>query len=492
MRVFFFVLLSIMITAMNLFSQNRTIDRQPYVAGKFYSADNLTLTRDIEDLFRNCRKSDTGRQVRAIIAPHAGYVFSGKIAASAFSTIPAGTKYSNIFVIGSSHVMSFDGASVYSTGDFLTPLGKLAVNRDIASKLIKDNKVFDFPATAHAQEHSLEVQLPFIQYYFKDTVSIVPIIIGSQKAATIKQIAEALTPYFTPENLFVISSDFSHYPPYEEARETDLETALALASGKPAFFLSALEKNAARKINGMVTSMCGWTSGLVLMYLAEGNDNLEFNLIDYSNSGDSPYGGKREVVGYHAISLFEKTKVEQDFSFTEDEKKQLFSLARNSIMARFDNVKGPQDAENLSPRLGEQLGVFVTLKVDGALRGCIGRFVSSDPLYEAVKSSAVSSAFGDPRFTPLSREEFEKANIEITVLGPLQKIDSINDLVLGRHGIYIKKDNRSGTMLPQVATENGWTREQFLGYTSRDKVGIGWDGWKEAELYVYDGIVLEE
>lgn len=492
MRAFFFVFLLITDTAMSLFSQYKTIDRQPYVAGRFYPDDKQTLRNDLEDLFREYSNYETGTTVRGIIAPHAGYVFSGKTAAAAFSTIPRDAEYNNIFIIGSSHVMSFDGASVYSTGDFITPLGKLAVNRDIASKLIKDNTVFDFPVTAHEKEHSLEVQLPFIQHYFKNAVSIVPIIIGSQKAATIKQIAEALRPYFTPENLFIISSDFSHYPPYDKAREADRETALAIASGKPAFFLSALEKNAAKKINGMVTSMCGWTSGLTLMYLAEGNENIEFKLIEYSNSGDSPYGGKSEVVGYHAIALLEKTNDVNTFSFSEDEKKQLFSLARDSIKARFDNVKVTQHTEKLSPRLSEQLGVFVTLKIDGALRGCIGRFLSSDPLYVAVKSSAVSSAFNDPRFTPLSREEFEKADIEITVLGPLKKINSINELVLGRHGIYIKKDNRSGTMLPQVATEHGWTREEFLGYTSRDKAGIGWDGWKDAELFVYDGIVLQE
>ena len=138
------------------------------------------------------------------------------------------------------------------------------------------------------------------------------------------------------------------------------------------------------------------------------------------------------------------------------------------------------------------LGAFVTLKTDGNLRGCIGRFISSDPLYEVVNASAVSSAFEDPRFTPLTAQEYEKVDIEITVLGPMKKIKSINEIILGKHGIYIKKDFRSGTMLPQVATEYGWTVEEFLGHTSRDKAGLGWDGWKDAEIYIYDGLVLEE
>jgi uncharacterized protein (TIGR00296 family) len=109
-----------------------------------------------------------------------------------------------------------------------------------------------------------------------------------------------------------------------------------------------------------------------------------------------------------------------------------------------------------------------------------------------VKASAISSAFEDSRFPPLSRAEFDKVDFEITVLGPMKKINDINEIILGKHGIYIKKDFRSGTMLPQVPIEYGWTREEFLGYTSRDKAGLGWDGWKSADIYIYEGLVLEE
>lgn len=490
MRIIVLSLTVIIFSSMEASSQNKPADRQPVAAGRFYPAEKNTLEKDLSDLFMECKKPDGSKKARAIIVPHAGYVFSGKTAATAFSAVPEDATFSNIFIIGSSHVMSFDGASVYNTGDYITPLGKMTVNTEVANKLIKENKVFNHPVTAHIQEHSIEVQVPFIQYHFRQPSTIVPIIIGTQKESTIKLVAEALKPYFTSDNLFVISSDFSHYPPYAEAVEADKQTALAIASGKPAFFLAALENNAAKKVKGLVTSMCGWTSGLTLLYLAEGNNKLEFNLLDYSNSGDSPYGGRNEVVGYNAISLTEKSGNEE-FSFTEQEKEQLFSIARNCIKARFDNVKY-QFPGVLSPKLSEAMGAFVTLKIDGVLRGCIGRFVSSDPLYEVVQASAISSAFGDPRFGPLTKEEFEKTEFEITVLGPLKRINDISELVLGRHGIYIKQGTRSGTMLPQVATENHWTKEQFLGYTSRDKAGIGWDGWKNAELYIYEGLVLEE
>jgi len=485
---------------MNIYSQNKTTDRQPVAAGKFYSANKESLVKDISNLFASCTKTPGSQKVRAIISPHAGYVFSGRIAASAISTTPENAKFSNIFIIGSSHIMAFDGASVWHTGDFITPLGRAVVNREIANKLRNENKVFDYPTNAHIQEHSLEVQIPLIQYYYTSSPKIVPIIVGTTNSNTLKMIAEALRPWFTPENLFIISSDFSHYPSYNDAVSVDNLTSEGLISGDPKTFLNALKKNSSSNIRGLVTSMCGWTSGLVILNLVAENENLVFKKIAYCNSGDSSFGGKDEVVGYHAIAIFEKTgnpdvdeKASESFTFTRDEVEQLFSISRNSIKTMLYENKGISiDEAKMTKALKEPLGAFVTLKIDGVLRGCIGRFISSDPLYEIVKASAVSSAFEDPRFPALTRQEFEKIDIEITVLGPLRKINNIKDIVLGKHGIYIKKDLRSGTMLPQVATEYGWTVEEFLGHTSRDKAGLGWDGWKNAEIFIYEGLVLEE
>lgn len=499
MRKIVIVLFSILLN-MEMYSQNKLTDRQPVAAGKFYAVDKVTLNKDLSILFEGCKKlSDIGT-VRAIISPHAGYVFSGKIAASAFSAVPANSVFKNIFVIGSSHVMSFEGASVYNLGDYITPTGKIKVNRVIANKLINENKVFDFPTNSHNQEHSIEVQLPFIQYHFKNQPMIVPIIIGTNNLNTIRKIAEALRPWFTSENLFIISSDFSHYPAYEAAIEIDKSTAISLASGNADNFLNTLKLNSAKQIPGLATSMCGWTSGLVLLYLTESIDHPIIKLIDYCNSGDSPYGEKDKVVGYHAIALTENEQQTQnnyktvdEFSFTDEEKDLLFKLARNSIQSvLFQNIKSGIDEKSVPKKFKVPMGAFVTIKINGALRGCIGRFISPDPLYEVVMASAKSSAFEDPRFAPLTKEEYIKTEIEITVLGPLKRINDKSEIVLGKHGIYIKKDSRSGTMLPQVATENGWTVEEFLGYTSRDKAGLGWDGWKDAELYIYDGVVLEE
>jgi hypothetical protein len=498
MQTVLIVLLSIF-TIMETFSQSNSTDRQPFAAGKFYPADKEILTKDLSLLFENCKKPSENWNVRAIISPHAGYEFSGRIAASAFSAIPKDAVYKNIFIIASSHVMYFGGASVYNCGDYITPLGKVPVNKEIANKLILANKIFQFPVNAHIQEHSIENQIPFIQYYFKDMPPIVPIIIGTDDENLIKKIAEALRPWFNSENLFVISSDFSHYPNYKNAIENDNLTAMSLESGSPEIFLNTLSKNNSKQIPGLVTSMCGWTSGLTLLDLSDGDKKLQIKLIDYCNSGDSPRGGKNEVVGYNALVMIDNKQntdtfheTDNSFSFTEKEKKQLFDIAKSSIQSKLYNKNYVIDEKSLPGTLKKPMGAFVTLKIGGALRGCIGRFVSAEPLYTVVNESAISSAFEDPRFSPLTKDEYLNTNIEITVLGPLKKISNIKEIILGKHGIYITKNGRAGTMLPQVATENGWTVEEFLGYTSRDKAGLGWDGWKNADIFIYEGVVLED
>jgi AmmeMemoRadiSam system protein A len=182
-----------------------------------------------------------------------------------------------------------------------------------------------------------------------------------------------------------------------------------------------------------------------------------------------------------------------EVSFTKDEVNQLFSIARNSIHTMLsENKRLTIDLSEISSNLKKGMGAFVTLNINGRLRVCIGQFPSAEPLYEVVNKMAIAAAFGDTRFLPVTKDEYNKLRIEISVIGPLKKIKDTSEIVLGKHGIYIKKGSRSGTMLPQVATGNHWTLEQFLGYTSSEKAGLGWDGWKDADIYIYEAVVLEE
>jgi len=306
--------------------------------------------------------------------------------------------------------------------------------------------------------------------------------------------AEILRPWFTPENLFVISSDFSHYPYYEDAVMVDSLTAEALMSADPDHFLKVLKENSSKDIPDLATSMCGWSSGLLLLEMIQGSPGLGFKKICYQNSGDSQYGNKSGVVGYNAIGLYEiENSLNNELLFTDEEKDELFRIARSSIESWFKDRKYPTiNGSGIDQKLKGKYGAFVTLKKNGELRGCIGKFVSDDPLYEAVSESAISSAFNDPRFPQLTKDEYPNIDIEITVLGPMKRIYDKNQIVLGRHGIYIKQGSLAGTMLPQVAIENGWDVDEFLEYTSQYKAGIGRFGWKTAELYIYEGVVLEE
>ena len=146
----------------------------------------------------------------------------------------------------------------------------------------------------------------------------------------------------------------------------------------------------------------------------------------------------------------------------------------------------------MTKTLKKSCGAFVTLHKEGKLRGCIGRFVADEPLYEIVQKMSVAAATEDRRFPVVESNELKELDLEISVLTPLKKIDSIDEIEMGKHGIYIKKGFASGTFLPQVAIETGWTKEEFLGYCARNKAGLGWDGWKDADIYIYEALVFDE
>ncbi len=288
------------------FEDNKTYDRQPAVAGRFYPADPDELRKLVISLFKNAKPKIVSNTA-AIISPHAGYVFSGPVAASAFNQIDTDKQYKNIFLLGTSHTTYLDGASIFSQGDCIIPGAKIKVNRQLANELIEKYSFFTYNPKAHAYEHTIEVQLPFLYYKLKNhDFQIVPIIIGTNNIATIGQIAKALKPYFTPDNLFIISTDFSHYPPYEEAKIVDKRTAEAILTKDPQIFLQTIEENERAGIPNLATSICGWSSVLTLILLAQDDPGLEFKIIDYRNSGDSIYGDHFQVVGYYAIALVRK------------------------------------------------------------------------------------------------------------------------------------------------------------------------------------------
>ncbi len=485
-------------------------------ADRFYTGDARELSEEVDSLLALHSGETVCQDVAALIVPHAGYYYSGNVAAAAYMSLPADRHFKRIFLLGPSHHEWLDGASVNTAADgYATPLGHVRVDRATALALVAADSVFSYQPKAHDREHCLEVQLPFLQRFFANEVPpIVPIIISTNDFLKLKRMAEVLTPYFTEENLFIVSSDFSHYPSYEDALEVDAKTGKAIESGDVEQFLAVLEANARSGKRNLATSACGEQAIATLMLMLD--STYEVKHLMYQNSGDidrdsrTPSAQSR-VVGYHAFAIVRhlppipsqrKEAAATGFSLSDEEKQMLKDIALQSISdslnshisssAPHSSFSIPHLSSLISnfPALMEKCGAFVSLHKHGRLRGCIGHFGEDVPLHEIVARMARAAAFEDPRFRPVTKDELKDIDIEISVLTPMRRIHSLDEFELHRHGIYIRQGYRSGTFLPQVADEVNWTKEEFVGHCAQDKAGIGWDGWKDAELYVYEAIVF--
>ena len=452
-------------------------------ANRFYTGDSTALSEEVDSFLAVHRGRTQYDNVAALIVPHAGYYFSGNVAASAYMTLNPKRPYKRIFLLGPSHHEWLDGASVNTEADYYaTPLGKVKVDRETAMQLTKDS-LFSYRPEAHDREHCLEVQLPFLQRRLGDVPPIVPIIIATNDYEKLQRMAAVLKPYFTDENLFVISSDFSHYPSYEVACEVDARTGKAIESGDVGQLIAAIETNARSGKRNLATSACGEFAIITLMLMLDRHDEVKHLM--YQNSGDIDDHDPNRVVGYHAFAILRNDST--SFTLTDADKKLLKEIAYESIR---DSLDGKPIRSTTHATLNVKCGAFVSLHKHGRLRGCIGHFGEDYPLYEIVAEMARAAAFEDPRFTPVRREELDDIDIEISVLTPMRRIQSLDEFELHRHGIYIRKGYRSGTFLPQVADEVNWTKEEFVAHCSQDKAGLGWDGWRDAELYVYEAIVF--
>lgn len=463
--------------------------RMPLVAGRFYEDNPEKLRKQLALLFKEAMSPVSDDVVSALILPHAGFVFSGSVAAAGVNQLNPNSLYKTIFLIGSSHRMGFDGASVFRGFSFLTPLGEVLVDVDTADKLVASSPFFGHDPRSHVEEHSLEVQLPFLQYHLKQPFSIVPILIGTRNASTCKAIAEILEPYFTADNLFVISTDFSHYPSDQDARLVDSQTLEAIMTNQPDKLLEVLDKHEKESIPGLSTSLCGWTAVLTLLYITSQKEEVSFIPVMYQNSFDSPYGEEDRVVGYHSAIV--TSKKEGMFTLTNLEKQWLLNYARQQIITALEQASDVKPV-HVPPIFETNSGAFVSVYVKGKLNGCIGNVGDDKQLWAVVAQLAVAAAFNDDRFNPLQKEDLDNLSIEISVLTPLMRIHSPDEIVPGKHGILIKKGFHQGTFLPQVAQRMNWTAVEMLEKCASDKAGIGRNGWKDAELYVYEAIVFKE
>ncbi len=467
--------------------------RESVIAGSWYPGEPEELREVVQKYLQQAVAPDLKGQIVALIAPHAGYVYSGQVAAYAYKLLEH-QKFETVVIIAPSHRAYFSGVSVYDRGGFRTPLGVVPLDAELIRALKERDRRIRYVAEAHAREHSLEIQLPFLQVVMPG-FKLVPLIMGDQGLASCQWLAEAVADTIGKKSVLVVAStDLSHFHPYQEAKKLD-QVVLDQVN---AFDAQGLSEN----LQSGKCEACGGGPVVTALLVARKLGANKSQVLRYANSGDVT-GDRSGVVGYMAAAVSAnpkkkgdaqgdqgQRKVGVDLGLTPEEKKALLELARKTIEAKCCGDRAPEPAAQ-SPAFNELRGAFVTLHKQGNLRGCIGQIQARQPLVRTVAEMAVAAAFEDPRFPPLRREELRDIDIEISVLTPLRRITDVGEIQVGTHGIYLRRGAYSGLLLPQVATEWGWDRNTFLEHTC-EKAHLPRDAWKDkkAEIYIFSADVF--
>jgi AmmeMemoRadiSam system protein B/AmmeMemoRadiSam system protein A len=481
--------------------------RTPAVSGQFYPAGREELKNAVDGFVKDAGEPGNKLKPIALLCPHAGYEFSGPVAGAAYRAVQ-GQQYDTVVLVGNSHRMFLSRAAVYARGAFATPLGQVPVDDALAAELIAaDPKNIIADVNPHSQEHSLEVQVPFIQRVLPG-VKILPILAGvAEEGNSRNQLSEAnyislgkaIAKACRGKNvLLVASSDLTHYPSYQDACRIDQATLAAIQSLDPEKLAAQAARAMASGTPAVECALCGGPAVKAVMLAVKelGADKAE--IIRYANSGDRPAGDKSRVVGYGAVAFYQTGKAKptgdkSEYYLDEKEQRKLLDLARQTLEAFVSGGKSPEPFFT-EPRLTRLSGAFVTLKKKGALRGCIGHIQPIEPLGRAVRDLAIASASEDPRFSPVQAGELKNIDIEISVLSPIRKVKDASEIELGKHGVIVKRGGQSGVFLPQVAEETGWTKEQFLDELCTQKAGLPADAWKDpgTSLFVFTAQVFGE
>jgi hypothetical protein len=469
----------------------------PAVAGMWYPGSPSDLRKLVEDYLGRASSADVKGRILAVVSPHAGFMYSGQVAGYAFKAIQ-GQKFDSVIVIGPSHYMAFSGVATYDCAGFRTPLGVIPLDTQLMAALMKREPRITSRPDAFRQEHSVEAELPFLQVALPG-FKLVPLIMGNPDMETCRWLAEAIAECAKGKSVLIVaSSDLSHYHSYDVAVGMD---QLLLQK------VGAMDTEGLRQClrNGKCEA-CGQGPIMTAMLAAEELGADRCDILKYANSGDvtGEKTSPRGVVGYSAAcftkssasrdrdkSEQEKKKAGIDLGLTKEERAELHAIARQAINAGLASKTGSLHVDPTSQKLKEPKGAFVTLYKKGILRGCIGQIVPRMPLAEAVSAMAEQAAFHDPRFPPVRADEVDDLKIEISVLTPLRKIDSKDEIEVGKHGIVIVRDSSVGLLLPQVATEYGWDRIEFLENCCL-KASLPRESWQDkgTDIYVFSADVF--
>lgn len=466
--------------------------RKPAVAGQFYEADPARLKKEVNSYLKDT--APVKGAIYGLVAPHAGYVFSGATAGKAFSHLK-GLDFDTAVIVSTGHRMGLRGAALLAEGEFETPLGNVGIDSELASELLRSSKIFEDLPEAHREEHAIEVELPFLQALKGDKFKIVPIAVNTSDLKVLTEAGRLIGKALKGKKAVVcVSSDLSHYPPANIAERSDRSLMMAFRTavntGDMAYFGLAANLLSEKAGAAMDTPACGQAAMTVGAAACRELGADDFELLEYTHSGKVS-GDNSRVVGY-AAGLFLKSGA-RERALPKELKDELLKYARISIENYLKSKRPLELPLNGYPEFNQPAAVFVTLTKAGRLRGCIGTMEARSTLADAVTQFAVSAAFGDPRFGALSREELCEIKVEISVLSLLRKVDSYKDIVEKKHGVYVQKGRSSGTYLPQV-WEHFSSRDDFLSSLCLEKAGLDADAWKEKStaLYVYTVDCFEE
>ncbi len=465
--------------------------RRPAVAGSWYPADGQALRRLIEGFLSGTGGVEVPGKPIAVIAPHAGYRFSGRVAAYAFAALK-GKRYRRVIVLAPSHYGGFTGASIADVDAYETPLGKIPIDKEAVARLRKSN-VFSCHPAAHAREHSIEMELPFLQCVLED-FRLVPVLIGRVDGKTTDEIASLLSSLWNEDTLVVVSSDFTHYGPNydyvpftrnveENLHRLDMEAARIIESMNAAAFDDFLRRTG--------DTICGRNPIRILLRMLAKKKHCSAKLMKYDTSGRMT-GNFRNSVSYEAFCFtMPYYMVEGDLS--RGERAALLKLARYVLERYVSTHRRPPIPKWFVPtqKMKEKRGVFVTLEKNGMLRGCIGYIRGIKPLYEAVVDNTINACSRDPRFRPVTPRELKDVTISISVMSPLIEVKDTDEILVGRDGLVIERGFKRGVLLPQVPIEQGWDRKRFLEGVCR-KAGLPADAWKKARLWRFGAQVFYE
>jgi AmmeMemoRadiSam system protein B/AmmeMemoRadiSam system protein A len=488
--------------------------RPPAAAATFYPAERAQLSAMVTSLLSQARRGSApvpgDVRIVGILVPHAGYVFSGATAAAAFQVLE-GRQYDTVILLGPPHTMAVRGASVYCGTAFRTPLGTVPVDTTLARAIVRASPALNDDPAPHAAEHSLEVELPFLQTVL-EKARIVPILVMGDPR-TLDSVAGAIIDAITKSSagfsrvLLVISTDLAHYPGAVDAKASDEEILAAFASLDHQKLIAVDRKIMERKVANLACTMCGLDAAYVGLQVARAAGASTARILDMRTSADAGIAGagRESVVGYGSVVLTGPAGSEATFlaPLTDDEQAFLLRIARSSIEQYLKTGKpGSFTLPAGSAHLRERRGCFVTLYerdreapgTEATLRGCIGMLTSDIPLVELVPRMALASAFEDPRFPPVRQDELADLSIEISVYRTgVEPIASADDFEVGEEGIILRLGSAEATFLPQVATEQGWSRTATLENLCR-KAGLERNAWKrpDARLFVYRTQVFQE